>query len=619
MYVNVPWTNTTYSVGDGGLTQRNFTTALRDKLNGIADSANNYSLPLAANGTRGGVQVGYTENGKNYPVELDSEKMYVNVPWTNTTYSVGDGGLTQRNFTTALRDKLNGIADTADNYSSWSFDTSSNGTNESVTSGDVVRFEAGTGMTVDHSGDTITFTCDITDTNTFRTVEVDTDGNGSANNTLTATETLRFKKGTNIGLSESGGIITISSTDTNTTYSLKAQQTGGNNTNPNILLDANTGTDDTIQLVGSGATTVTRNSDGQITISSTDNNDDTIYTHPSYTARSEDETTTGAEVFKDIEISSDNIGSITALNVTKRTLTLADLGYNGDTDAEENQFAYKTVATQNGNAVADNKEDTLTINGADGISTSSSGDTITITGTVPNVYKTVRAENSSGTELFTHTASGISDQLRLRQGSNITFSNAGTDIITITATNTTYSASTGLDLSGSNAFSLEPDLRNEVDYIGGSGSTADYIDMSAAAQFKVVFDNQEDFRFSDGGTFHTRGDIIAFSSTITSDENLKDNIQKVDGALELVSQLDGVTFNWKKDGSPSAGVIAQNVEKVLPSAVKEVESLDGENHKHVDYNQLSALFIEAIKELKEENKLLRDEIENLKVINKGIE
>ena len=45
-----------------------------------------YSLPLAANGTRGGVQIGYTESGKKYAVKLDSEKMYVEVPWTNTTY-----------------------------------------------------------------------------------------------------------------------------------------------------------------------------------------------------------------------------------------------------------------------------------------------------------------------------------------------------------------------------------------------------------------------------------------------------------------------------------------------------------------------------------------------------
>jgi hypothetical protein len=45
-----------------------------------------YTLPLAASGTRGGVQIGYTENAKNYPVELDNEKMFVNVPWTDTPY-----------------------------------------------------------------------------------------------------------------------------------------------------------------------------------------------------------------------------------------------------------------------------------------------------------------------------------------------------------------------------------------------------------------------------------------------------------------------------------------------------------------------------------------------------
>jgi len=47
-------------------------------------NASSYTLPLAADGTRGGVQIGYVENGKNYPVELSSEKMFVNVPWTDT-------------------------------------------------------------------------------------------------------------------------------------------------------------------------------------------------------------------------------------------------------------------------------------------------------------------------------------------------------------------------------------------------------------------------------------------------------------------------------------------------------------------------------------------------------
>ena len=77
-----------------------------------------------------------------------------------------------------------------------------------------------------------------------------------------------------------------------------------------------------------------------------------------------------------------------------------------------------------------------------------------------------------------------------------------------------------------------------------------------------------------------------------------------------------MTFKWKKDGRQSAGVIAQNVEKVLPSAVREVNNIDNsDTHKVVDYNQLSALLIEAIKELKEQNKELKDEIEVLKNIN----
>lgn len=56
----------------------------KKKLDGIATGANNYSLPAASPTVRGGVKVGYTQNGKNYPVQLSNEQMYVNVPWTDT-------------------------------------------------------------------------------------------------------------------------------------------------------------------------------------------------------------------------------------------------------------------------------------------------------------------------------------------------------------------------------------------------------------------------------------------------------------------------------------------------------------------------------------------------------
>ena len=60
------------------------------KLDGIEARANNYFLPLATAATRGGIKVGYAANGRNYPVQMDGENAYVNIPWTdtNTTYGL---------------------------------------------------------------------------------------------------------------------------------------------------------------------------------------------------------------------------------------------------------------------------------------------------------------------------------------------------------------------------------------------------------------------------------------------------------------------------------------------------------------------------------------------------
>lgn len=62
----------------------------------LTDSDTKYTLPLASSETRGGVKIGYAANGKNYPVQLNNEQMYVNVPWTdtNTTYSNMKGATT---------------------------------------------------------------------------------------------------------------------------------------------------------------------------------------------------------------------------------------------------------------------------------------------------------------------------------------------------------------------------------------------------------------------------------------------------------------------------------------------------------------------------------------------
>lgn len=86
--VNTALSNKVDKVSGKGLSTNDFTAAYKSKLDSIAPNTNNYSLPLAANSTRGGIQVGYAANGRNYPVQLAGEKAYVNVPWTDTTYDL---------------------------------------------------------------------------------------------------------------------------------------------------------------------------------------------------------------------------------------------------------------------------------------------------------------------------------------------------------------------------------------------------------------------------------------------------------------------------------------------------------------------------------------------------
>ena len=114
------------------------------------------------------------------------------------------------------------------------------------------------------------------------------------------------------------------------------------------------------------------------------------------------------------------------------------------------------------------------------------------------------------------------------------------------------------------------------------------------------------------GLIRSTGDIVAYYS---SDERLKDNVQVIDGALEKVSKLRGVEFDWndKQDvyEGHDIGVIAQDVEAVAPELVQTRE--DG--FKAVKYEKLTALLIEAVKELTEQNKEMKAEIETLKSIN----
>jgi hypothetical protein len=99
------------------------------------------------------------------------------------------------------------------------------------------------------------------------------------------------------------------------------------------------------------------------------------------------------------------------------------------------------------------------------------------------------------------------------------------------------------------------------------------------------------------GTIYATGNITA-----NSDLTLKKNLTIIDNPTDKLMQLNGYSYQWKKDDSHQYGVIAQEVEKILPYAV----STGNDGIKGVSYNQIIPVLIEAVKEQKKELEELRD-------------
>ena len=115
---------------------------------------------------------------------------------------------------------------------------------------------------------------------------------------------------------------------------------------------------------------------------------------------------------------------------------------------------------------------------------------------------------------------------------------------------------------------------------GGTTITALTLDMSAAG--KATFNN----------------DVIAFS-----DRKLKKDIKTLDGSK--VYDMRGVSFTRIDTGSPSSGVIAQEMQEVAPELVSETNGTLG-----VSYGNITGYLIEAIKDLKQEVEELKKQINN---------
>jgi|688.fasta_scaffold282850_2 hypothetical protein len=141
---------------------------------------------------------------------------------------------------------------------------------------------------------------------------------------------------------------------------------------------------------------------------------------------------------------------------------------------------------------------------------------------------------------------------------------------------------------------------------GGGGGGATLSSVAASTTYYIGLSPYSTSTWTDArvdtvNLYYTSGDntLYATNFNTASDINLKENIQKIDNSLDILTKLQGVSFNWKSTGNKSYGLIAQELETVLPELVNTVDGV-----KSIAYTALIGILLEAIKELNEklENK-----------------
>ena len=114
----------------------------------------------------------------------------------------------------------------------------------------------------------------------------------------------------------------------------------------------------------------------------------------------------------------------------------------------------------------------------------------------------------------------------------------------------------------------------------------------------------------------------ATGTSVTSDQRYKKGIQPLESSLNKISRLRGVNYRWKVAAYPDRGfvkgkqmgLIAQEVEIVLPELVQ----TDREGYKGISYDKLTAVLVEAVKTLKEQNEHQQAQIAELRTLIKGL-
>ena len=111
------------------------------------------------------------------------------------------------------------------------------------------------------------------------------------------------------------------------------------------------------------------------------------------------------------------------------------------------------------------------------------------------------------------------------------------------------------------------------------------------------------------GDIKSSGTVTATNVVAVSDGSLKTNIQQLENSLDVIQKLKGVSYNWTDPDNhdDEIGLIAQDVEQVVPEVVR---NLGNSSLKGIEYQKLTAILIEAVKELSGKLNELNNKVNN---------
>jgi hypothetical protein len=600
-------TNTTYSAGSGlSLTGTTFANTAPDQTVSLAgsgattvtgtypnftisstDTDTNTTYSTATSSTLGLVKIGYTANGKNYPVVLSSGQMYVNVPWvdtdTNTTYSTATSstlGLVKIGYTE------NGKNYPVELSSGQMFvnvpwvDTDTTANQTITLSGDV----SGSG--------TSSIVCTVANDSHTHDTRYYVEGGTS----YTGTYPLLARIGARNAYSNTG----IQFTGSTNTLAVTGNITVGGNS---VLTTADEGSGN-----GLDADTVDSLHASSFIRNDTSNSVTNYANKVTFFSNTNAATTTASQASLECYSSGAGNDAFMAFHVGGDYATY--FGLDGDTNDlfvggwSKGASRYKIWHAGNDGSGSGLDADTLDgYQATDFLRIDTANNYVQLSEVdFIGVNKLINNNSDNDTYIQFH----VSDQFRVVTGGveRLEVTNTEVTVANDMLVNGTLNVRTAIDLADNDILRLGTGDDCEF-FCNGSHM---YMDLnSGIGNFYIRDGTTIRYTFDDNGSFTATGNVTAYS-----DIRLKENIEVIGDALGKVKQLRGVTFDRidEEELGRQTGLIAQEVEEVLPEAVITLE--DEMQTKSVAYGNMVGLLIEAIKEQQEQIDALKNEITALK-------